>query len=395
MGGVGAQRRVLRRQPHPRRGQRARALARRVRPARRARAARTSTSSTPRVERYGIDCDFQRTGELTVATEPHQVADLHPTDPDDPDEAFWDRDQIQAEVHSPTYLAAHLDRTTALVDPARAGVGPGRRVRGASACASSSTRRCTGMATAPAGGDRPAHAPGARSAARQVALGHQRVPVAGAADPAAHRAGLRLRADDRAALAPSSSTPIGWAGRQGIGDSANQFHYYRLTADDRILWGGYDAVYHFGGRVRDRYDQRPATAAAPGRALLRHVPAARRAAVHPRLGRADRHVHPVLRLLRHRARAAGWPTPPGFTGLGRRRHPLRRRRHARPARRRADTERTRLRMVQTMPVPFPPEPIAWAGITATRWSLARADADEGRRNLWLRTLDRLGLGFDS
>ncbi|MDN4163715.1 FAD-dependent oxidoreductase, partial [Nocardioides sp. SOB72] len=25
---------------------------------------------------------------------------------------------------------------------------------------------------------------------------------------------------------------IGWSGRQGIGDAANQFHYYRLTRDD-------------------------------------------------------------------------------------------------------------------------------------------------------------------
>ena len=35
------------------------------------------------------------------------------------------------------------------------------------------------------------------------------------------------------------------------------------------------------------------------------------------------------------------------------------------------------------------------GINLTRWSIARADRDDGRRNLWLRTLDRLGLGFDS
>src|SRR5690606_15496076 len=42
---------------------------------------------------------------------------------------------------------------------------------------------------------------------------------------------------------------VGWAGREGVGDSANQFHYYRLTRDGRILWGGYDAVYHYGSRV--------------------------------------------------------------------------------------------------------------------------------------------------
>ncbi len=28
-------------------------------------------------------------------------------------------------------------------------------------------------------------------------------------------------------------------------------------------------------------------------------------------------------------------------------------------------------------------------------ALARADRNGGRRDLWLRTLDRLGLGFDS
>ena len=61
----------------------------------------------------------------------------------------------------------------------------------------------------------------------------------------------------------------------------------------------------------------------------------------------------------------------------------------------ADTERTRLAMVRRRPVPFPPEPLRWAGIQLTRRSLARADERGGRRDLWLRLLDRLGLGFDS
>ena len=38
------------------------------------------------------------------------------------------------------------------------------------------------------------------------------------------------------------SDSIGWTGRQGVSDSGNQFHYYRLTHDNRS-WGGYDAVY--------------------------------------------------------------------------------------------------------------------------------------------------------
>jgi len=34
-------------------------------------------------------------------------------------------------------------------------------------------------------------------------------------------------------------------------------------------------------------------------------------------------------------------------------------------------------------------------IQATRASIARADRNGGRRDAWLRLLDRLGLGFDS
>jgi len=57
--------------------------------------------------------------------------------------------------------------------------------------------------------------------------------------------------------------------------------------------------------------------------------------------------------------------------------------------------RTRLEMVQSKPIPFPPEPLRSLGIKWTTMSLQRADAKGGKRNLWLRTLDRLGLGFDS
>lgn len=52
-------------------------------------------------------------------------------------------------------------------------------------------------------------------------------------------------------------------------------------------------------------------------------------------------------------------------------------------------------MVRSKPLPFPPEPVAWAGIELTKRAMARADANGGRRNLWLRTMDRFGLGFDS
>jgi hypothetical protein len=50
--------------------------------------------------------------------------------------------------------------------------------------------------------------------------------------------------------------------------------------------------------------------------------------------------------------------------------------------------------VQEKPLPVPPEPFRFIGIQTTRWSLDREDRT-GKRNLWLRGLDRFGLGFDS
>ncbi len=46
-------------------------------------------------------------------------------------------------------------------------------------------------------------------------------------------------------------------------------------------------------------------------------------------------------------------------------------------------------------MPFPPEPLRWIFIRISQWALKRADEHEGRRNLWLRAMDLLGVGFDS
>ncbi len=71
------------------------------------------------VGRYGIDCDFELTGALSVATEPHQVAWLQEAGQAGEGE-YLDQDAVRAEVDSPTYLAGLWDRDdNALVDPAR------------------------------------------------------------------------------------------------------------------------------------------------------------------------------------------------------------------------------------------------------------------------------------
>ena len=187
---------------------------------------------------------------------------------------------------------------------------------------------------------------------------------------------------------------IGWAGGQGIADRGNRFHYYRLTPDGRILFGGYEAVYRFGNRVDDaRLSRHPPMHRLLARHLLETFPALEGIAVtHAWGGPIDtcsRFCVTFGRALGGRAVYAV-----GYTGLG----VAASRFGARVALDLLDgveNERTRLKLVRSRPLPFPPEPVRWAVIQATRRAMARADERGGRGGPWLRLLDRLGLGFDS
>jgi glycine/D-amino acid oxidase-like deaminating enzyme len=186
---------------------------------------------------------------------------------------------------------------------------------------------------------------------------------------------------------------IGWKSRVGIGDSANQFHYYRLTADQRIVWGGYDAVYHFGNGLRPALDSRPETFALLAQHLLETFPQLDGVRfTHAWGGAIDTCTRFCPFWLTAYGGRVGYVG--GYTGLGvgASRFGARVLLDLLAGRR---NELTSLDLVRSRPLPFPPEPLRWAGIELTRRSLDRADRDGGRRNLWLRTLDRVGLGFDS
>jgi glycine/D-amino acid oxidase-like deaminating enzyme len=186
---------------------------------------------------------------------------------------------------------------------------------------------------------------------------------------------------------------IGWNRRQGIGDVANQFHYYRLTADNRILWGGYDAIYYWRNGLRDQLDQRPATFEKLAEHFFATFPQLVGLRFSHRWGGA---IDTSTRFFafQRTAMRGRLAYSIGYTGLGvgASRFGARVMLDLLDGR---DSEARRLRAVQGRPWPFPPEPARWAGIELTRRALARADRREGRRGPWLQLLDSLGLGFDS
>ncbi|MGW0390183.1 NAD(P)/FAD-dependent oxidoreductase [Streptomyces sp. NPDC003042] len=348
------------------------------------------------VARYGIDCDFERSGEIDVATEPHQVAELKELHEEATrlglaDHTEWlDRDALRAEIDSPTFLGGLWDHQgVAMLNPARLAWGLKQACLGLGVRIYEHTR---GLDLAASGAGMAVRTPYGRVFARRVALGTNIFPsLVRRIRP------LTVPVYDYALmtepLSEAQLAAIGWKNRQGLGDSANQFHYFRITPDHRILWGGYDAVYPYGGKLDTGHDHRPETylklaehffACFPQLAGLRFS--------HAWGGAID--TCSRFSAFFGTAHSGKVAYAAGFTGLG-----------VGATRFGADvmldllsgerTERTRLEMVRSKPMPFPPEPLAWTGITLTKWSLARADSQRGHRNLWLKALDRVGLGFDS
>jgi glycine/D-amino acid oxidase-like deaminating enzyme len=194
-------------------------------------------------------------------------------------------------------------------------------------------------------------------------------------------------------LSAEQRAAIGWANRQGTGDCTNQFHYYRLTEDDRILWGGYDAIYHYGNAVAPSLEDRDATYSLLSEHFFQTFPQLEGLTfTHRWAGVIDTCSRFCVMWGTALSDKAAYAV--GYTGLG----VASTRFGARVALDLVDgldTERTRLRFVRSKPLPFPPEPLRWASIQLTRRALDRADRNQGRRGVWLRTLDRFGLGFDS
>ncbi len=341
------------------------------------------------IARYSIDAEWEDVGMLQVATEPYQIDFIRELAADNGEE-FLDAEATRALVDSPLYRAGvHLREGIGLVHPVKLAHGLRR------ACESLGVEihehtRATGLRRQ--GGSMVVQTDAGEYTAPRVALATN-----------GFRSLVR-RADffvvpvyDYALMTePLSSEQlerIGWSGRQGIGDSSRQFHYYRLSADNRVLFGGYDAIYHRGGRIRNSQDQRPATFRLLADHFFRTFPQLDDVDFSHAWGGA---IDMSTKLVAHISTAYGGQVAyaAGYTGLG-------------VASTRVgaqtmldlldgrDTELTRLPMATKKPFPVPPEPIAYPAIQVARAAVARSDENEGRDGLLLRAMGALGISFDT
>jgi glycine/D-amino acid oxidase-like deaminating enzyme len=348
------------------------------------------------VAEEGIDCELEATGTIGLAESEAQIEGLlsfaetaanHGYRLD-----FLDRDALAEAVRSPLWRAGLRDgpERNVLLNPARLAWGLKAAALRRGVVVHERTR-VTGLARR-GGRVRVLTATGAHVDAEQV------VVATSAYSGWLRRLGrLFVPVYDYALVSePLSSTQraaIGWRGREGLSDSNNRFHYFRQTADDRILWGGYDAVYHPGSGIGPRFDRRPATFATLEANFRRAFPALADLRFPYRWGGA---IDTTSRFTVTFGSTMGGRVhyALGYTGLGvgatRWAGLVLRDRILDPG-----ADRLRLRLVRSAPFPFPPEPLRTLSVAAVQRELARADARDGRRGLLLRTLDALGIGFDS
>lgn len=341
------------------------------------------------LETHGIDAEWEETGVLTVATEPHQVDDLR--DAVGEHSEFVTDAALRELGDSPLYRAGLFDtHGVAYVNPAKLAWGLARLAADLGVRIFENTP-ATGLTTS--GPDRVVvRTEHASIDAAHVALATNAFPslIPGLGLFTVPIYDYVLMTEP---LTPEQLRQIGWTGRHGITDSSREFHYYRKTKDDRILFGGFDAVYHRGRRIRPEQDQRPETF----RRLADHF-----FSTFPQLtgirfthtwgGVIDMSTQLVA--FHGTAKRGRVAYSAGYTGLG-----------VAATRFGADvmldllegreTDRTRLKMSRRLPIPIPPEPFAYPLIQLMRRAVQKSDRNGGRDGILLRVAGLFGIGFDS
>jgi glycine/D-amino acid oxidase-like deaminating enzyme len=346
------------------------------------------------LERYQIDARYEATGFLDVFTEAAQTAGMAEVAERQrqagEDVVWFDRDAMRAEINSPTYMGGLWNRghQIGLVDPAYLCWGLKKTLLSLGVRVHEGTR----MLRMEPEGD------GMRVACADGSIRCQKLLLATNAFP--NPVGTARRSiipvwDYALATEPLSDAQrqsIGWKRRQGLANKANMFHYYRLSHDNRITWGGGTSVrYYYRGRidagvsdVRERMQK---------------------------LSADFFHTFPQLEGVRFSHRWSGiiasttrfclapgaayggrvaWSI--GYTGQG----VSATRFGARVGLELLGydpSELLALALVRKKSRAWPPEPLRWLGVTLTRKEMERADRNGGKRSLWLKLLDRVGLGF--
>ena len=348
-------------------------------------------------EKYNIDARYEAVGETEVATNQGSVDEMRKHFEEEKaagDDIVWfDKKEMQEQVNSPTYLAGVWRRghQNGIVDPARVCWGLKRVLLdlGVRIFENTPLNDCK-----PLGDDK------MQSHCLDYIITSNKVLMATNAYHNPLKAVTRPTIpvwDYQIATEPLNQEQmdsVKWLNsRHGIGNHANMFHYYRVTQDNRITWGGGGAVTYYFNKGTD---------------FAKHADIPER---FEQLSKEFFETFPSLKGLKFSHRWSGiiatstrfcmvpgvtlngrvsWAV--GYTGLG-----------VGASRFGArigiellgyqPSDILKMQFVTKKPMPWAPEPFRWLGVSFTQKALVKADQNNGKRGLWLKLLDAMNLGF--
>jgi len=184
----------------------------------------------------------------------------------------------------------------------------------------------------------------------------------------------------------------GKASRHALSDYTNMFHYFRLTKDNRITWGGGGAVrYYFNNGIDNKFMDATARYEQLAKEFFEMFPQLDDVNFSNRWGGiiATSTRFCMVPGVAYDGRLA-WSV--GYTGHG-----------VGASRFGArigiellgyePSDVIKMQFVTRKSLPWAPEPFRWLGVKLTQIALIKADKNGGKRGLWLKFLDMLGLGF--
>ncbi|HEY4332376.1 MAG TPA: FAD-binding oxidoreductase [Ilumatobacteraceae bacterium] len=317
---------------------------------------------------HQADIDHESTGLLTVATNAQArrwiEADVSACEQLGADVRFLEREQVRDLVDSPTYQCGFVEAAGALLNPAKLTAELARVVRGLGV----EIYEMTPATTVDVGATPVITTPRGRVLADHVVL---------ATNAYTAQLGVLQRSVApmysyilmTAPLTDRQWESVRWKGRQGIEDKRHFIHYYRPTADGRILWGGHDTSYYWRSGLAPEFDANASVFAASATAFRETFPQLRDVQFTHQWGGPTGVSTDFLPMFGTIAGSpvhygigySGHGVAPSHTGgqiladlvLGR------------------TSDRTSLLFVKPAKAAFPPEPLRWVGFGATRRSLMR------------------------
>ena len=352
------------------------------------------------LKRWNIDARYEETGRTSLAPTPEAAEDMYEeyvaAKANGEPVTWYDREAVKEQINSPLFYAGlrHRNGLNGVLDPARLCWGlknvllnelgvrifEGTRMQDVEPVAK------TGMKTTCEGGVIHSDKVLLATNAFTSSIGRIRNSVIPVWD-------YQIVTEP---LTDEQLDKIHWGkpeSRHALSTHVNMFHYFRLTKDNRITWGGGGAVRYYFNRGIDRelmdaqarYEQLATEffemfPQLEGDVKFTNrwggiIATSTRFCVVPGV-KYDGRLAWALGYTGHGVSASRFGARIGIELLGY-----------------APTDLIKMQLVTKRALPWPPEPIRWMAVKATQKALGRADKNGGKRGLWLRFLDALGLGF--